>query len=218
VPPDGREHRRAPRRPVLGKAVIRGPGLHAGCSVRDLSASGAKIHVSASVHLPPEFNLFLVEAKTSRHVLLKWREGDFAGVAFSQLDADVSVTGGHAAPQFLPSSSTVSAAPGSERIKSGPEKRIAPRRPVLGHCLLVAPGLRANAIIRDVSATGAKVGISSRVKLPSEFQILDPKTNQARRVALKWRRGEFVGVQFCEPLPPKEQDGSAEDLSNVWHV
>jgi hypothetical protein len=213
VPPGGREHRRAPRRPVLGNAVIRGPGLHSDCVIRDLSASGAKIQVRASVQLPEEFNLLLLEANTSRHVLLKWREGDFAGVAFRRMDGDVSEAGEHAATQSAPSSSSLSAPPPAE---TNTKRQIAPRRQVLGYCLVVANGVRANAIIRDVSATGAKVGINSRVKLPAEFHILDPKTNNARRVTLKWREGDFIGVHFCD-APPKEPKAS-EDVSNFWHV
>jgi hypothetical protein len=213
VPPGGREHRRAPRRPVLGNAVIRGPGLHSDCVIRDLSASGAKIQVRASVQLPEEFNLLLLEANTSRHVLLKWREGDFAGVAFRRMDGDVSEAGEDAATQSSPSSSSLSASPPSG---TNTKRQIAPRRQVLGYCLVIANGVRANAIVRDVSATGAKVGINSRVKLPAEFHILDPKTNNARRVTLKWREGDFIGVHFCDPPPngPK----ASEDLSKVWHV
>ena len=162
MPRDGREHRRAPRRPVMGNAVIRGPGLNTECVVRDLSASGAKIQVRASVQLPEEFNLLFLEANTSRHVLLKWREGDFAGVAFRRMDGDVSPgeAGEHATLQLAPSSSGASAPPPPG---TNAERQIAPRRRVLGYCLVVAPGIRANAIIRDVSATGAKVGINSRV-------------------------------------------------------
>jgi hypothetical protein len=216
VPPGGREHRRAPRRPVLGNAVIRGPGFHSDCVIRDLSASGAKIQVRASIQLPDEFNLLLLEANTSRHVLLKWREGDFAGVAFRREgDASSTEEGEAAAIQSAPwSPSSLSAPPPAG---TNTKRQIAPRRQVLGYCLVIANGVRANAIIRDVSATGAKVGINSRVKLPAEFYILDPKTNNARRVTLKWREGDFIGVHFCDP-PPKEPKASAEDLSKVWHV
>ncbi|HEX2725365.1 MAG TPA: hypothetical protein VHN20_06060 [Beijerinckiaceae bacterium] len=36
----------------------------------------------AAVKLPQAFNLMLLKTNSSRHVLLKWRNGDFAGVAF----------------------------------------------------------------------------------------------------------------------------------------
>jgi hypothetical protein len=78
----GREKRRALRRNVVGPALIIGPGVEAICVIRDLSATGAKIEVASSVELPPAFNLLLRKTNSSRHVLLRWRRGDFAGVEF----------------------------------------------------------------------------------------------------------------------------------------
>jgi hypothetical protein len=202
---------------VFGNAVIRGPNLHADCVIRDLSASGAKIEVPSSVQLPDEFNLLLAEANTSRHVLLKWQAGDFAGVAFARMDKNGSADAEEAG-KSVAASQTDSPPPSVGAIRAGPDRQIAPRRRVLGYCLIVAPGIRANGIIRDVSATGAKVGISSRVKLPSEFHIVDPKTNSARRVALRWREGDFAGVHFCDPSPSQEREGTGEQMPNVWHV
>ena len=218
----GQEHRRAPRRPVFGNAVIRGPNLHADCVIRDLSASGARIQVHASVPLPEEFNLLLVEANSSRHVLLKWRAGDFAGVAFSQIEAAASSAGAGARskpdPQRPPSPPAEASPPPPGAIRGGPENRLAPRRRVLGHCLVVGAGMRASAIIRDISATGAQLGIASRVKLPPEFHLLDPKTNSARRVALRWREGDLVGVQFCEASAPTAKEETMKDVPSIWHV
>jgi hypothetical protein len=76
---------------------------------------------------------------------------------------------------------------------------------------VVAPGLKASAVIRDISATGAKLAIAPRIKLPPEFHIVDPKTNSARRVTLRWRDGDFAGVQFSKPSPKKQE-------ANIWHV
>ena len=76
------ENRRAPRRKVTGTALILGPNLEAQCVIRDLSAGGAKIEVPASVKLPLAFNILLLKISSSRHVRLKWRKGDFAGVQF----------------------------------------------------------------------------------------------------------------------------------------
>src|SRR5215207_10289290 len=130
------EHRRAPRRPVLGNAVIRGPNLHADCVIRDLSASGAKIEVQASVLLPEEFNLLWVEANSSRHVLLKWRAGDFAGVAFSQIEAAASSAGAGARskpdPQRPPSRPAEASPPLPGTIRGGPRKSPRAAAPGLG--------------------------------------------------------------------------------------
>jgi hypothetical protein len=78
----GLNKRRAARRKVAGPALIIGPGVEASCVIRDLSATGAKLEVASSEKLPPAFNLLLLKTNSSRHVLLRWRRGDFAGVQF----------------------------------------------------------------------------------------------------------------------------------------
>ena len=95
--------------------------------------------------------------------------------------------------------------------EDGREKRLTPRREVFGHALILAPGIRVNCIIRDLSATGAKLGVPSEVKLPDEFHVLLLKTNSTRRVSLRWRHGDFAGVQFCrgETAPPLEPKGGS---------
>jgi hypothetical protein len=79
------------------------------------------------------------------------------------------------------------------------EKRAAPRRSVFGLAVAVAPDLRTNCVIRDLSSTGAKLNVSRRVKLPHKFRVALLKTKTMRAVLLKWRRGDFVGVEFSEP-------------------
>ena len=80
--PTAWDKRRAPRQRVFGPALILGSKLEVNCVIRDLSATGAKLEVPAMVKLPQAFNLMLLKTNSSRHVLLKWRKGDFAGVQF----------------------------------------------------------------------------------------------------------------------------------------
>jgi hypothetical protein len=82
LPKYGSDKRRAPRQRVTGPALILGPKLEVSCIIRDLSSTGAKVEVAASVKLPPAFNLLLIKTNSSRHVLLRWRKGDYAGVEF----------------------------------------------------------------------------------------------------------------------------------------
>jgi hypothetical protein len=92
--------------------------------------------------------------------------------------------------------------------KIGWDKRIAPRKDVFGEALVIAPGIKARCIVRDLSATGAKLGISRKVILPQQFEVLLLKTKSIRRVLLRWRDGDFAGVQFCRgeaALPPLEE-------------
>jgi hypothetical protein len=85
--------------------------------------------------------------------------------------------------------------------ETGVNYRSAARREVLGLGVVLAPDLRANCVIRDLSSTGAKLGISRAVKLPAEFRVALLKTKTMRRVLLKWRRGDFAGVEFEESRP-----------------
>jgi hypothetical protein len=85
---------------------------------------------------------------------------------------------------------------GSSSPEPNDEKRIASRRRVFGVGVIFARDSRVNCVIRDLSATGAKLGVSRRAKLPQAFAILLLKTNTQRRVKLKWRRGDFAGVEF----------------------
>lgn len=73
--------REATRQPV--RAYLRADlGLWADCELRDLSAGGAKIHVSSLYKLPPRFILLQHQVGVAHEVVLKWRRGDLAGVAF----------------------------------------------------------------------------------------------------------------------------------------
>ena len=84
------KQRIAPRRAVVGPAVLKAPGLRVDCIIRDLSARGAKLEVAEAIPLPKEFNLWLVKANTSRHVRLKWRRRHFVGIEFSGEDVNAT--------------------------------------------------------------------------------------------------------------------------------
>ena len=52
-------------------------------------------------------------------------------------------------------------------------------------------------MIRDLSDTGAKLGVSSETQLPGEFDLWLVQRKLKLRVRLRWRRGEYAGVSFC---------------------
>lgn len=81
------------------------------------------------------------------------------------------------------------------------DKRIAPRYRVLGHAQILGSGKTTNCVVRDLSESGAKLGVSSKIKLPPEFDIWLVQRKLKLRVRLKWRRGEYIGVAFEEPQP-----------------
>ena len=79
------EKRSKLRRRVLkdGKAVIQPPTGMVDVKIRDLSESGAKLEISATMTLPEKFDLIFVSEELSIPSELMWRRGNFAGVHFS---------------------------------------------------------------------------------------------------------------------------------------
>jgi len=104
--------------------------------------------------------------------------------------------------------------------QDGQENRKTPRRSVLGHAVIYTPSTRANCVVRDISQTGAKLGVSRNVKLPPVFDLFLVKTNSKRRVLLKWRAGDFAGIEFCTSaasMPQREQTPGGKE-QDVWVV
>jgi hypothetical protein len=58
------------------------PGLF-GCSVRDVTNSGAGIRLKGLCVLPIEFNLSFDNFRTTRSCRLIWRDADFVGVSLA---------------------------------------------------------------------------------------------------------------------------------------
>jgi len=101
---------------------------------------------------------------------------------------------------------------------AGHDKRRASRVEVVGHALVLAPGIKAHCIVRDISSTGAKIGISNVVKLPAAFDLWLMKTRTKRRVFLRWRRGDFAGVEFCQRMAATENPRPAQEDDEIWVV
>ena len=84
------ERRAEPRVPVTAPGrVMHGErfGLWADCTIKDLSTSGAKIELSHFYRLPPRFVLLHYHDAVAYEVVLKWRRGDLAGMAFERKHA-----------------------------------------------------------------------------------------------------------------------------------
>ena len=76
------------------------------------------------------------------------------------------------------------------------ERRKSPRADVRGDAVVVVPDGKAGCVVQNLSATGARLRVPNFTKLPAEFDVLLLKTKSTRRVALRWRRGDVVGVEF----------------------
>jgi hypothetical protein len=82
------DKRAAQRFQVLGHAQLRAGRLLIHCVIRDLSQSGAKLGLAPEAKLPASSDLWLVQGDSRIRVVVRWREGDHVGVAFSAKKAN----------------------------------------------------------------------------------------------------------------------------------
>jgi PilZ domain len=78
-----REKRTAQRFQVLGHAQLMAGSAMLNCVIRDLSQNGAKLGVPRQARLPENTGLWLIQGDSRTAVVLKWRDGDHIGVAFT---------------------------------------------------------------------------------------------------------------------------------------
>jgi hypothetical protein len=84
------------------------------------------------------------------------------------------------------------------------EKRRAPRARTLGHAQIRVDGRKVNCVVRDLSDTGARLGVSRHAELPSHFVLSFVQRKLHLQARLRWRRGDLVGVSFEAPAPVPE--------------
>ena len=79
------EHRATQRRPTLkgGRIVFNAGRSTIDCTVRNLSATGAKLQVSSVVGIPDTFDLML-DGHTKQPCRIKWRRLKEIGVGFQR--------------------------------------------------------------------------------------------------------------------------------------
>ncbi len=53
-----------------------------------------------------------------------------------------------------------------------------------------------DCLIRDMSATGAKVICGDQMAVANEFRFLVPTDNTICNARVVWRRGELLGIEF----------------------
>ncbi len=59
-------------------------------------------------------------------------------------------------------------------------------------------------VIRDLSRAGVKISLPARIALPERFELVIAADDlRTVAVCLRWRRGEFAGLTFDPPGPPR---------------
>ena len=102
------------------------------------------------------------------------------------------------------------------RKDGGMNRRITPRHRVLGHGQIIAKGVITNCVIRDLSDTGAKLGVSHKAKLPQQFNLIPeewPIENRNDGLGGVERQGAKPGT-----LAPGKEDGLHFNLPLYQHA
>jgi hypothetical protein len=64
-------------------------------------------------------------------------------------------------------------------------------------------------VVRDLSATGARIAFPHLIEIPPEFELEIPKKSLSLRSRLMWSNGKEHGVMFASaPAARKVEDGS----------
>lgn len=80
----------------------------------------------------------------------------------------------------------------------GADRRRAPRRRVLKSALAAFSGRFCTipCVVRDLSATGARLRSDSSLSIPDRFELCIPLDGLEAECEVMWRRGEDIGVRF----------------------
>ena len=72
---------------LKGRVLFNGGQNSLDCLIRDISGTGARLELSASVTLPDRFDLYLPHRDETCKVHSQWRRGTQLGVAFDHVEA-----------------------------------------------------------------------------------------------------------------------------------
>lgn len=83
------DKRSAPRlRSFLkGRVLFNGGQTSLDCLIRDISPTGARLELSASITLPDRFDLYLPHREATCRAHIQWRRGSQLGVAFDTVES-----------------------------------------------------------------------------------------------------------------------------------
>jgi hypothetical protein len=98
------------------------------------------------------------------------------------------------------------------------DKRVAPRTRVLGHAKIVSPKGHVYCVVRDLSDTGARLGVCRKVRLPPTFVLWFVKRNLRLHVRLRWREGDYAGVSFAMLQQAPKSARASRDTAYILDI
>ena len=75
-------------------------------------------------------------------------------------------------------------------------KQRAERIPTLAPAQITRAGRTMDCVVRDISATGARLRVPDAGAFPEQFELLLKQTGEYRPAFVRWRRKGEVGVSF----------------------
>ncbi|GJD32445.1 hypothetical protein PMNALOAF_3718 [Methylobacterium adhaesivum] len=72
-----------------------------------------------------------------------------------------------------------------------------------------------DCLVRDMSASGARLALSETTTLPDAFDLYIPQKEKTYRSTLAWRRDGSIGVTFLDEAAPTPAPHLAEDSSSM---
>jgi hypothetical protein len=117
---------------------------------------------------------------------------------------------------FCLARSTAAAEPSPAPL-STPQKRASVRSKAFLKALIRLENgdVTIDCVVRNISLSGAKLGVPRMYVVPTKFELEIPQRGAALQCVLKWRKDDEVGVEFLdstELLPHAPRAQSMEDL------
>lgn len=142
------------------------------CVVRDASAGGLKLRL---FHALPEHDRLTIEFDTGeRHALqLVWQTGDHIGCSFLQ-EVDLQ---------------------GLVALQVGPQRPRQPRLQIEHEAILITDGVRAPAILRDISPGGIALDCATWLMIDEPVRI-ESTVLPTLHAKVSWRRPPRYGLVF----------------------
>ncbi|KQP29054.1 PilZ domain-containing protein [Methylobacterium sp. Leaf100] len=72
-----------------------------------------------------------------------------------------------------------------------------------------------DCLVRDMSASGARLALSETTTLPESFDLYIPQKDRTYRSTLAWRRADGVGITFLDEAVPAPTPARAEDPGSM---
>ncbi len=72
-----------------------------------------------------------------------------------------------------------------------------------------------DCMVRDFSASGARLALSETATLPATFDLYIPQRDRTFRATLRWRRQDGIGVTFAEEAPAPTPPTPAVEASDA---